>query len=86
MLIANRQTRNPPVGHIRVIAVSHMHTLPAPLRTIVAVVENLEPVEIMKVPLQAHIFAIDFKGVERLMAPGITGAFKQPQRAILEMA
>ena len=61
------------------VAVGDMHALPAPLGPLVAVVKNFEPVKVVQIPLQAHVLAVDFQGVERLVPPGVTSAFKKPE-------
>ena len=63
-----------------------MDAFPAPFVAGVGVVEHLQPVQIVQIPLQAHVLAVDLKRIEGLVAAGIAGAFKHAQRAVLEVA
>ena len=63
-----------------------MDALPTALGTDIAVIENLEAMQVVQVPLEAHVLAIHLEGVESLMAAGITGGLKETQRTVVEVA
>src|SRR5690606_12497194 len=53
---------------------------------LVAVVEVAETVEVVEVPADRGVLAIDLEGVERLVSPGVPGRLKQAERPIREVA
>src|SRR4051812_6510809 len=61
VLVANLQTGDPPMLHIRMIAVGDVHAPPAAQRTRVAVVEPLEPMEIVQIPTRRSLLTVDFE-------------------------
>ena len=50
----------------------------------VAVVEILQAVQVVQVPEDGGVLAVDLEGVERLVAAGVAGGFERGQRAVLE--
>ena len=68
------------------VAVGHVDALPTPLGACIAVIEDLETMQIMQVPLEAHVLAIHLEGVQSLVAARIAGGFKEPQRSVVEVA
>ena len=50
----------------------------------VAVIEVLEAVQVVQVPEDGGVFAVDLEGVERLVAAGVAGGFERGQRAVVE--
>ncbi len=77
MFVADGETRDPPIGHVRMIAVSNMYRSPATDNAFVLVIKPLETMQIMKIPSQRAMFTIDLQGVERLMAARVAGGFEQ---------
>src|SRR5690606_29130615 len=49
-----------------------------------AVVEVREVVEVVEVPCERLLLAVDLEGVERLVTAGVAGALEDGQRAVLE--
>ena len=86
MLVADLQSGHPPALHIRMVPVRHMNASPAPQPPFVAVIEELNPVQIMKVPRRGRVLAVDFQRVQRLVTPRITRRFKRGERSVLEPA
>ena len=84
VLIADLQARHPPMLHIGMVAVADVDRAPAAQLTFVAVVEKFEAVQIMQVPAQRAVFAVDLERVQRLVAAGIAGGLERCQRAIAE--
>ena len=79
MFVANLQARHPPVLHVRLVAITDVNRAPATNFALVAMVEILEPVQIVKVPENGRVLAIDLEGVERLVAAGVTGRLERGQ-------
>ena len=84
VLVTDRQPRHPPLAHVGMVAVGDVHALPAPHRPRVLVVEDLQPVEVVQVPLQAHVLAVDLERVEGLVAAGIPRALEEAERPVLD--
>ena len=53
---------------------------------LVAVVEVLEPVQVVEVPLDRGLLAVDLEGVEGLVAAGVAGRLEEAERAVVEPA
>src|SRR6516162_8565174 len=70
------QARHPPMGHVRMLSVRNMDRSPAAERAFVLVVEPLQPVQIVQIPGERSMFAIDLQGIKRLMAPRIAGCLE----------
>lgn len=73
VLVPNRQTRYPPLFHVRVVTIGHMDGTPAAEVTLVFVIKPLESVQVMEIPGNACVFPVDFECVKGLVAPGIPG-------------
>src|SRR4030095_5968100 len=73
VLVAELQAGHPPVAAVGMISVGDVNALPAALGAYILVIENLETMQIVQVPFERHMLAVDFKRVERLMAAGVTG-------------
>ena len=72
--------------HVRHVAVGDVDRSPAADQRIVAVVEVLQPVQVVQVPLERGLLAVDLEGVERLVPAGVAGRFEEPERAVVEPA
>ena len=83
MLVANLQTRYPPMAHVGLIAIGDMHAAPAANDRFVAVVEVLQAMQVVQIPTHAGMFAVDFERVERLVAASITRRFEQSERTVV---
>ena len=68
------------------IAVGDVDRTPAADLPFVLVVEVLQAVQVVQVPLDRGVFAVDLEGVERLVAAGVAGRFEEAERAVLEVA
>ena len=86
VLVADLQTGHPPLVHVRLIAVGDVDVVPASDERVVAVVEVFEAVQVVEVPLDGGFFAVDFEGVEGLVATGVAGGFEEAQLAVGESA
>ena len=53
---------------------------------LVAVVEVLQAVQVVQVPLDRGVLAVDLERVERLVAAGVAGRLEQAERAVVEAA
>ncbi len=49
-------------------------------------VEVLQAVQVVQVPVDRGMLAVDLERVERLVAAGVAGRFEQPERAVVEVA
>jgi len=72
MLVTNLQSCHPPVAHVRMVAVSHVNRPPAAHVTFNPVIEVFEPMQVVQVPFDRRVFAVDFERVESFMAAGVT--------------
>src|SRR5438445_3648437 len=59
VLVSDLQTRNPPMRHVRVFAVRNMYASPSPQASFIAVIEILQPMQIVQVPGERGVLAID---------------------------
>src|SRR5262245_57787659 len=84
MFIPNLEAGNPPFGHVRVFAITDMDGSPAANATFVPVFEILEPMQIVKIPENGGVLAVNLEGVKRFMAARITGGFEGRKRTIAE--
>ena len=73
VFVTDLQARYPPVLHVWVIAIAHVDRTPAAHLAFVAVVEVLEAMQIVQVPEDRCVFAINFEGVERFVAARVAG-------------
>ncbi len=86
VFVADLEARHPPLAHVRVFAVGDMDRPPAAELPFVLVVKELEAVQIVQVPLERALLAVDLEGVERLVAAGVPRRLEQAERAVLEVA
>lgn len=86
VFITNLQSWNPPVPHVGLIAVGDVDAAPAPDDGLIVVVEVLEAMQVVEIPRQAGVFAVDLEGVEGFVTSGIASRLKQPERAVAEVA
>src|SRR5262249_4942954 len=82
VLIPDLQPRHPPFPHVGMVAVGDMDRTPAAHNALVAVVEVLQPVQVVQVPEDRGMFAVDFERVQRFVAAGVAGRFERRQGAI----
>src|SRR5438094_6877088 len=59
VLVADLQTRHPPVLHVRMIAVRDVDAAPAAQRSFVAVIEPLQTMEVVEIPARRRVLAVD---------------------------
>ena len=73
VLVADLQPGDPPFVHVGMLAtmVGHMDRPPAAKFPLITVVEILQPMQIVQIPGDRSVFAVDFKGVESLVAAGV---------------
>src|SRR6478609_3996603 len=84
VLVAEAETRDPPVAGVWLITIGAMDTAPAATVTWHAVVEIREAVEVVEIPEEGLVLTVDLEGVERLMTTGIAGGFEDRERAVFE--
>src|SRR5580704_6485389 len=82
VLVSDLQSRHPPVLHVWVTAVRDVNVLPATQLTFIAIVEVLQPVQVMKIPRSRGPFAVYLQREERLVASRVTRRFEESHRAI----
>ncbi len=49
-------------------------------------IEVIKPVQVVQIPLQRGLLAVDLECVQGLVPASVPGGFKQPQRAVVEPA
>src|ERR1700691_475468 len=84
MLVADLQSRHPPVLHIRMVAVGNMNRAPAAQAAFVAMVEVFQAMQIVQVPEDRSVLAVDLQRVERLVPARVAGSFESGQRPVLK--
>ncbi len=72
MFVANLQTRDPPVFHVRMLAamIGHVDRTPAAQFALILVVEIFQAMQVVQIPLDRGLFTVDFERVESLVACG----------------
>src|SRR5262245_33390982 len=75
VLVANLQAWNPPVLHVRLVAVGDVDVAPAADAPFVLVIEVLETVQVVEIPERRRVLAVDLECVERLVAARVAGRF-----------
>src|SRR5437016_6446549 len=84
VLVTNLQARHPPVLHIRMIAVGDVNRAPAPQPPLVAVIEELQSMQIVQVPADRRMLAVDLQSVQRLVPARVASRFESRQRPVAE--
>src|SRR5690625_6581314 len=70
MLITHRQTGNPPFVHVRLITIGHMDISPAAGGGVPTIFKILQTVQILQIPPNGSLLAIDLEGIERFVTTG----------------
>src|ERR1700687_267537 len=63
VFVSDLQTRHPPMLHIRMITVGDVDRAPTTKSSLVAMIEILQSVKILKVPNDRRIFSVDLESV-----------------------
>src|SRR5579863_990940 len=84
VLVADLQSRHPPALHIGMIAIRHMNASPAAQARFIAMIEELDAMQIMQVPHGGSVLTIDFECIQRLMASRVTRRFQRRERSVLK--
>ena len=82
VFITDLQARNPPFTHIGMIAIGDMDAAPAAEAAFVTVLEILKAVEVVEVPKNGSVFAVDFEGVEGFVSASISCGFERGERSV----
>src|SRR5690606_6082946 len=75
---------NPPILHVGLISVANVDRAPAADHAGVSMVEPLGTVQVVEIPEDRCVFAVDLKRVKGLVAAGITGGLERGERAVAE--
>ena len=86
VLVADLQTRHPPVFHVGMIAIRDVHAAPAARLPFIAVIEILNAMQVVQVPKGRRVLAVDFERIESLVPARIACRFKRRERAIFKAA
>ena len=84
VFVAEAEAGDPPVSGIRMIAVGGVDVGPAATVAGDGVIEVREVVEVVKVPGEGLLRAVDLEGVERLVAASVAGRFEDRERAVFK--
>ena len=79
VLVADAAARNPPTVHVRLVAVGDVDGAPAAHDGLVAVVKIFEAVQVVQIPADRRVLAVDLKGIEGFVAAGVARRFKKAQ-------
>ena len=77
--VADGEAWHPPVFHIGMITVGHMDISPSANRAPIVVVEELQPMKIVKVPTNTAVLAVNFEGVQRFVATCVAGRLEKSE-------
>ena len=58
VLVADRQTRHPPLVHVGVVAVGDVNAAPATQAPLIAVIEVLQAMEVVQIPLDRSMLPL----------------------------
>ena len=83
VLVSDLQARHPPVLHIRMIAVGDVDASPSAQLALIAMIEELDAMQIVEIPLGGRMLAVDFERIQRLVPARVAGGFKGCERAVL---
>ena len=86
VLVANAEAGDPPLVHVRHVAIGDVHAAPAARVGVVAVIEKLEPVEVVQIPADGGVGAVDLQRVQRLVPARVSRGFEQSERAVRKVA
>ena len=76
MFVTDLQPRHPPFAHVRMLAIADVDAAPTAQRAFGAVIEPLQPVQIVQIPLDRGLLAVDLERIQRLVAAGIARALE----------
>src|SRR5215467_10613634 len=68
MLVSDLQSGHPPAFHVGVIAVGDVNATPAAEPAFIAMIENLDAMQVVEVPHGGSTLAVDFQRVQGLVA------------------
>ena len=77
VLVADLQAGHPPLAHVGMVAVGDVDRCASRGRAFVAVVEVLQAMQVVQVPVDRGVLAVDLERVERLVAAGVARRFEQ---------
>src|SRR5438445_433022 len=84
MLVADLQPGHPPVTHIRMVAIRDVNASPPAHAPLVAVIEVLQSMQIMQVPNDRRMLAINFERIQRLVPASVSRCFERRERSVLK--
>ena len=84
VLVADLQARHPPRLHVGMVAVRDVDRAPAAERAFVVVAEILQTVQVVQVPFDRAMLAIDLQREQRLVAARKTRRLEAGERAVGE--
>src|SRR5258707_7900027 len=82
MLVSDLQTGNPPVRHIWMLTIGDMKLAPAAYMALIAMIEILETMQIVQVPRNRRVLAVNFESVQRLVAAGVARRLERRKRPV----
>ena len=85
VFVADAKTGHPPFVHVGHVTVSDVHTTPAASGRVITVIEVLEAVQIVQIPADGGVGAVDLQRVQGLVAARVPGGLKQAERSIVEV-
>jgi hypothetical protein len=77
MFVADLEPGNPPVLHVWVIAIGDVNALPAAQLAFIAIVEVLEPMQVVQIPRRGGALAVDLQREESLVSARVARGLKQ---------
>ena len=86
MLIAYAKAGNPPFVQVRVIPITYMDAAPATHRALVGVIEILKTIEVVEIPSNGSVFAVNLESVECLVASSVSSRLEESQRPVGKVA
>ena len=85
VFVTDLQTWDPPVAHVGLVAVGDVNTSPTADDRVIAVAEVLQTMQVMQIPANRSVLAVDFERVKCLVATSVARRFEQAERAVIEV-
>src|SRR5712692_9225645 len=82
VLVTDLEAGHPPMLHVRMVAITDVNGTPAAHAAFVAMVEVLQPVQVVQVPADRGVLAVDLEGVKGLVPARVTGGLEGRQRTV----
>src|SRR5215472_16023603 len=84
MFVADLLTRHPPFAHVRVVAIGNMQRAPSAHAPLVPMIEILQAMEVVEIPKNRRVLAVNLERVKRLMSASVTCRFESGEGSVFK--